>query len=475
MGVIVTTGRQWIHASLAVLAGGASIALYATLPAHRHPVAGFGYVVLSLATAVVSLMMAAYWRKVHRGACGIASQLQRMAKSGQFGLVMGDGSEDLSRVTRPLNEFLTSAHARVLNLEQQIRELEIRLRCSEAETRRFESVLRSISDAVLVSNRFDEVIWANEPAEKLLGFRFVEGERKSLDAAVRDQELRRLIRECRGSVGPGRRVAEPVLDGRAFSASLTGVRGAEGACGVVTVLHDITRQREIGRIKSDFVSHVSHELKTPLATIKAYAELLLDDEIESEDARRESYNVIASQTDRLNRLIDDILNLSRIESGSVRASVEPTDFNEVVRQVLDVASVQAQARGLVLEHRLDPSLGSVSADPDLLFQAVMNLVSNAIKYTPEGGRVEVRTLRDDRRGLLAFEVSDTGLGIPAQDLPHIFEKFYRVRANQKAAKGTGLGLTLTKQIIETMHGGKLRVESEPGKGSLFRMELSAAA
>jgi two-component system, OmpR family, phosphate regulon sensor histidine kinase PhoR len=143
----------------------------------------------------------------------------------------------------------------------------------------------------------------------------------------------------------------------------------------------------------------------------------------------------------------------------------------VVKQVLDVAAIQARAKNIRLVESLQPVFWQVEADRDMIYQAVLNLVSNAIKYTPDGGTVTVRVVTDEPRKLAVCEVSDTGLGIPAEDLPRIFDKFYRVQANNRIAKGTGLGLTLVKHIIETVHDGRIAVTSEVGKGSTFSFEL----
>jgi two-component system phosphate regulon sensor histidine kinase PhoR len=245
----------------------------------------------------------------------------------------------------------------------------------------------------------------------------------------------------------------------------------EEVSGVVAVLHDVTREKDIARMKTDFVSNVSHELKTPLASIKAYVEMLMDGEAEDEDTKREFYEIISTEADRLHRLIENILDISRIESGVVKVVREPVSLPGVVKQVLDVAAPQAKLKDIKLVSQLTPIYYQVEADHDMIYQAVMNLVSNAIKYTPEGGTVTVGVGVDERRGVSFCEVSDNGAGIAADELPHIFDKFYRVKANNKLAKGTGLGLTLVKHIVETVHDGKLSVTSAEGSGSTFTFEL----
>ena len=155
----------------------------------------------------------------------------------------------------------------------------------------------------------------------------------------------------------------------------------------------------------------------------------------------------------------------------VKVVKDPVSLTSIVKQVMDVAAPQAKIKSIELVESLAPVYYQIEADGDMIYQAVLNLISNAIKYTPEGGQVNVGVSVDERRGVAVCEVSDTGMGIPAEDLPHIFDKFYRVKSNQKMAKGTGLGLTLVKHIVEMVHDGKLGVTSKAGEGSTFSFEL----
>jgi len=476
----VTTAKRLGLASIALISLGASAAYYATMMVMQGrdvPRSGLGYLVLGLVVALATLVLLVFWRSIYRAIRIIASQLDHMAKTGQIGLVMTDGTDELSRITKPLNEFLTFAKAQVEQLQSENRELQIQSRIAAAEKNHTEAIIFSITDAVIVTNRFDEMILANEGAEKLLGFKLAGSLRKNIDRIISDGTLVRLVRETR-SHGRSytRKVVEHSMDQKGspktFSITLSCVvTPNEEVSGVVAVLHDVTREKEIAKMKTDFVSNVSHELKTPLASIKAYIEMLLDGEAEDEKTKREFYEIISSETDRLHRLIENILNISRIESGVVKVVKEPISLTGVVKQVLDVAAPQAKAKNHKIIEQLAPVYYQVEADHDMIYQAVLNLLSNAIKYTPDGGAITVRVSVDERRAMAVCDVSDTGAGIPPEDLPHIFDKFYRVRANCKLAKGTGLGLTLVKHIIETVHEGKLSVTSEAGKGSTFSFEL----
>jgi len=476
----VTTAKRLGLATMALISLGASAAYYATMMAMQGyvvPHSRLNYLVLGLVAALTALVLLVFWRSVHRSVRTIASQLEHMIKTKQIGLVMADGTDELAQITCPLNEFLTSTKTQMEQLRSENRELQIQSRIASAEKHHTEAIIFSISDAVIVTNRFDELILANEAAEKLLSFQLSSALRKNIDRIISDGTLVRLVRETR-SHGRNftRKVVEHSIDQKGapktFSVTLSCVvTENEEVSGVVAVLHDVTREKEIAKMKTDFVSNVSHELKTPLASIKAYVEMLIDGEAEDDKTEREFYEIIASETDRLHRLIENILNISRIESGVVKVTKEPTSLTGVVKQVLDVARPQAKAKKLEVVERLAPVYYQIESDHDMIYQAVMNLVSNAVKYTPEKGTITVSVSVDERRGVVVCDVSDTGAGIPTEDLPHIFDKFYRVKNNSKLAKGTGLGLTLVKHIVETVHDGKLSVTSEQGKGSTFSFEL----
>ncbi len=476
----MTTAKRLGLASMVLICLGASAAYYATMMALQGRgvlSSGLNYLVLGLIAALTVLVLLLFWRSVHRTIRTIGLQLESMASSGDAGLIMVDGVAELSQITRPLNAFLSTAKEQIDQLRSENRELQIQARITAAEKHHAEAIIFSISDAVIVTNRFDELIVANEASEKLLGFKLSGALRKNIDRIISDGTLVRLIRETRSQGKRSiRRVVEHCIDqkgtARTFKITLSCVVGVEEeVCGVVAVLHDVTREKEIAKMKTDFVSNVSHELKTPLASIKAYIEMLLDGEAEDENMQNEFYGIISSETDRLHRLIENILNISRIESGVVKVVKEPVSLTGIVKQVLDVASPQAKAKNIKLSSTLAPVLYQVEADRDMIYQAVMNLLSNSIKYTPKGGSVAVIATVDERRRIALCDVSDTGVGISAEDLPHIFDKFYRVQANKQLAKGTGLGLTLAKHIIETVHDGKLTVTSEVGEGSTFTLEL----
>ena len=242
----------------------------------------------------------------------------------------------------------------------------------------------------------------------------------------------------------GRRIVEHKIKGpgeeRIFKVTLSAVADNNDVpAGVVAVLHDMTREKEVAELKNDFVSSVSHELRTPLASIKAYVEMLIDGEADDEKTTREFYEVIQNEANRLSRLIDNILNISRIESGLVQINKQPQSLTVILKEALEVIAPQAQMKQITLVEQLTPVFYQTSADKDMLYQAVLNLLSNAIKYTPESGTITVQTAVDEAKQKVIARISDTGVGIPPKDLPFVFDKFYRAEANNHMAKGTGSG------------------------------------
>jgi len=224
----------------------------------------------------------------------------------------------------------------------------------------------------------------------------------------------------------------------------------------------------LDRARNEFVSNASHELKTPLSAIKVLTESLIHMEADDPSVYNEFLNDINSEIDRLNTIISDLLTLVKIDTEEVQMDQEPVDLVKLVNNTLRRLQLLAQQKHITLESYYDDHL-TVSGDSVKLQQVVSNIVDNAIKYTPEGGRVTVEVYENS--GNAVVKVSDTGIGIPAKDLPHIFDRFFRVdKARSRATGGTGLGLSIAHKII-LLHGGNIRVVSEEGKGSIFYIEL----
>jgi signal transduction histidine kinase len=224
-------------------------------------------------------------------------------------------------------------------------------------------------------------------------------------------------------------------------------------------------------MKTDFVSSVSHELRTPLTSIRAYTATILRDRNITDKTKYDFLAVILEETERLTNLVNQLLEVSHLESGTVRIVRESVDIPAVVEQVVTALELLAQDKNIQLETDVCDQLPILLGDKDKIQSIISNLLSNAIKFTPQGGRVSV-SVRQQTDELL-IRVSDTGVGIPREELPRIFERFYRGRRTSEQVKGTGLGLAIVKELV-TMHGGRVGVESEPGRGTTFTVVLPVA-
>lgn len=380
---------------------------------------------------------------------------------------------------RPITRAFTGAFDQFQQREQalrnQLRDLEIRHRVSEAERRHVRAVLDAINDAVLVTNAFSEIVMANHAAATLLGFDAEEALHQPLDRIVQDKQLCQFVSDARDSAnfGDSRHVEHELkssADGRTtlFDVTLACVENHKHEVGgVVAILHDLTRERELSQMKSDFVSKASHELRTPLSSIRAYVEMLVDGEATDEESRQEFYRIIQDEAERLGRLIDNMLNISRIEAGIIQIERETVDMKQVIERAMHTLEPQARDKEISLSTRLAAIDLCIEGDADMLYQVVLNLTSNAVKYTPEGGRITISADSDNLTRSLVVTVADTGLGIPPDALPKLFDKFFRVENYKRIAKGTGLGLSLCKHIVETVHHGQIGVDSKLGMGSKF--------
>jgi two-component system phosphate regulon sensor histidine kinase PhoR len=239
--------------------------------------------------------------------------------------------------------------------------------------------------------------------------------------------------------------------------------------GAIAVFHEITRLKELERIRQDFVANVSHELRTPLTTIKGYAETLLEGALKEEVAFQ-FVQVIKRHTDRLAKIVEDLLTLSKIESREFQLAIEPCSLSDLISEVLDVVKEPAKKKRISLSYDRLASPLFVLGDRHYLEQVFVNLLDNAIKYGREGGRITISTLEKSPTEI-EISVQDDGIGIPKEDLPRIFERFYRVdKGRSQELGGTGLGLSIVKHIVQG-HGGRLWVESQLGQGSIFYFTL----
>jgi PAS domain S-box-containing protein len=334
----------------------------------------------------------------------------------------------------------------------------------EVSRRQLEAILNSSPDPVLVTDPKSRLLLANAAAEQALGSKLGAREGQPTQRLIQQKPLLELL----NSAGEKQSVEVLLPDGRMYLATASSVMADGQRVGRVCIMRDVTHFKELDTLKSEFVSTVSHDLRSPLTLMRGYA-TMMDMVGELNEQQRSYVSKIITGVENMARLVNDLLDLGRIDMG-VDLQVEPVMVLNVLEKVTSTLRTQATQKDVELSLELPKDLPHhIDADPALFHQAVYNLVENAIKYTPEGGQVFVRVHISGED--LVFEIQDTGIGISAEDMPRLFEKFYRGKAREARARvGTGLGLAIVRSIAER-HGGRVWVESVEGKGSTFYLQI----
>ena len=335
-----------------------------------------------------------------------------------------------------------------------------------SERDKMAAILSTMGDGIFIVDSGNRITMVNQAAEKL--FRLSENEAvgHTFIEAVRDHELDNILQKCLKA-----REQQTGLVETEPKKQFLGVIATPLGGGSLVLLQDLTELRRLETVRRDFVSNISHELRTPVASLKVLAETLEGGAIDDKAVAQDFLHKINIEVDRLTQMVNELGELSRIESGEFPLKLETVDLSEVVRQVSERLRAQAERGGLSLKINTPPDLPEALADEEGVEKILVNLLHNAIKFTPPGGRVTISTkVAGDN---ILVSVADTGVGIPADDLPRIFERFYKAD-RARAGGGTGLGLAIAKHIMEA-HGGRIWAESEEGRGSTFTFTLPLAA
>jgi PAS domain S-box-containing protein len=335
----------------------------------------------------------------------------------------------------------------------------------EASRRQLEAILNSTPDPVLVTDASNRLILANPAAGHVFGVTIRRGERPDLERTIQVKALNDLLML---SSGERRSTEVRMPDGKTYLATASAMLAEGRTVGRVCILRDVTQLKEIDTLKSDFVSTVSHDLRSPLTLMRGYA-TMLEMAGTLNDQQKSYTKMIVQGVDNMAKLVNNLLDLGRIDFG-VGLQVDSIPVLDILERVTSGLQLQAKQKNISLGVEIPKDMPhAIEADQALLHQAVYNLVENALKYTPEGGEVTVHLITAPTT--LTFAIQDSGIGIPATDLPRLFEKFYRgTNREALAQRGTGLGLAIVKSIAER-HGGKVWVESELGKGSIFHLQI----
>lgn len=409
-------------------------------------------------TLCAALLSWALSRRIMRPLTALKAGAARFAR-GDFDepLPIPD-SEEVGNLAEALNEMARQCAYRIEAMEQQRNEQD--------------AVFSSMMEGVLAVDSELRIISMNEAASALLRVDPVSAKGRPILEAVRNMGLRDFVRgalsseapvEAELTVGQG----DPLL----LKAQGTMLRdGAGVAMGAVIVLNDITRLRRLEAVRQDFVANVSHELKTPITSIKGFVETLLDDPNPSPDDVRRFLQIIERQAGRLDAIIEDLLSLSRLEQtkGTISLEVTPARIIPIIEAAVELCQHQAAARSIRIQIECPDELAA-QVNPPLLEQGLVNLINNAVKYSDDGQAVYIHA--HEEGGELLIDVIDEGAGIHANELDRIFERFYRVdKARSRDQGGTGLGLSIVKHIAQ-VHSGTVTVSSTPGEGSTFTLHL----
>ncbi|MDR3579931.1 MAG: ATP-binding protein [Oryzomonas sp.] len=424
-----------------------------------HRVVGFATLLIVLAALALSYFLSSLTSRPLREMATAAARIGRGESSVR---IPASANDEVGELARVLNDMSA-------RIEQQMQRL-------SSEKQQLDTILRGMGEGVMVTSTEGVISLVNPAFRKLFsltgdveGKKLIEISRHpdllevftALGAAEGDE----LIREI--TIQPGEITllthwAPLTVDGR--------------KSGVVAVFHNISDMKQVENIRRDFVANVSHELRTPVSVIKGYAETLLDGALQSDADRAVRFvEIILNHSERLTALINDILTLSTLESRDMTLDLHPLDISGTMRKTYMLLEDNAHKKDIRLQIDIPAGLPRVMADQGRVEQVIVNLLDNAIKYTPPQGLVTLLVRNDADARFLRISVADTGIGIPFKDIPRIFERFYRVdEARSRDQGGTGLGLAIAKHIVQ-LHGGEISVtNNEYGKGSIFSFTLPVA-
>lgn len=427
----------------------------------RIPGPGGWLIAAAAGAAITVAVLQARTRILRR----ISRKLQRASSDLQMDLRQLQLEDTAGQLGAAWNHLI----AEVAKARAELESVQIRQQARETlekyETKWYTKILNQIPCGLVTVTEDWLITFANVTAERMFG---------SPEGGLKGRRVTEFFSRDLSQINPCLGIAVDQTSELVNTSTLirmsTVSMGDDGERGeTALMLQDITQEREREQERSQFLYHVTHELRTPLTNIRAYAETLSEGVLQDPDTLRECYNVIVGETQRLSRLVEDILSLSQMEAGAARLKMDDVYTARLVRQVVEDMQAQADDKGLELVLNMPAKIPTIRGDKERLAVVLTNLVGNAIKYTPSGGRVEITCGQEGSR--LHIRVVDTGLGIAPQERDKVFEKFYRSSDERVAAlPGTGLGLALAMEIVRT-HGGTITVESELGKGSAFTMVL----
>jgi len=378
----------------------------------------------------------------------VTSKAERLAK-GDFGQTIAVKSRDeVGQLTEMFN-YLS------VRLKSTLDEM-------SREKNKFETILTNMTDGIIAVNAEGVVIHANPAAYKIFNIREEDLYNRNFDDAAEKLDLGITFNDILNDSDKNYNILS--INNLIIKISVVQIINEQNeAEGAMLVLQDVTEQEKLDRMRKEFVANVSHELRTPLTTIRSYTETLLEGALDNKDYTMNFLNVINSESERMTRLVKDLLQLSKLDYDKMEWNMKRLSILNILRDCVVKMEMAAKQKNQSLSFEAIGELCEINGDKDRIEQVIINIISNAIKYTPENGSIKMtaKRLKDN----VEIRIADSGIGIPKEDLPRLFERFYRVdKARSRAMGGTGLGLSIAKNIVEA-HKGSIRIESEYGKGS----------
>ena len=360
----------------------------------------------------------------------------------------------------------TSDETRTLadNINYLVEELQDKIRLANEEKGKLMTALTSINEGVLILNREERIEFLSPSLAGILSGQYVDFIGKTLLEAFRNVELQKAYQGFKSTKsGLSREIALGGADPVIMRVSLSEVQGLPDEEKTMIVFHDVTRLKKLERIRTDFVANVTHEIRTPLTAVIGYLETLQTGALEDPEDAKRFIDIMLKQARRLNRLVEDLMTISRIELGEVLLHFEEIVLPEVTENVISLLDATAAAKKIKIQNRLPQNLPQIKADRDRLIQVLVNVLDNAVKFTPDGGLITIDA--EEKAENVELTISDTGIGIPREEIQRLGERFYRVdKTRSRELGGTGLGLSIVKHLM-IAHGGRMEIESQMGKGT----------
>jgi two-component system phosphate regulon sensor histidine kinase PhoR len=415
-------------------------------------------IIIAIAIAVILVVLAAWFiTRVTTRPIRELTRASREIASGEFGRTISVSTKD---------ESGQLAHA-FSEMSSKLKEM---LAAISDDKARLAGILDNMADGVLLTDTEGDIVLTNNAARTLLNIGVKDTEGKPLIEVVREFEFNEILNTCLKTGKEQIAQFEAGISKR-FLRVIAIPYANNRPGGALLLIQDLTEVRSLQTMRRELVGNISHEFRTPLAGIKTMVETLQDIAAEDKEATKDFLSRIEVEVDRMTQLVAELTELSRIETGKAELELEPVEVNSLVEEAVAQLKPQAERQNLSVETSLARDFPAIPADRERLRQVMVNLIHNAIKFNHPGGNIKITTKSSEK--MVTVEVSDTGIGIAKNDLPHIFERFYKADKS-RSGQGSGIGLAIAKHVIES-HGGEIKARSEEGKGTTFSISLPLAS